>query len=573
MVQEASSTTVVGPRPWQGRWGPDALAGLTVWAVLVPESLAYATIAGAPPVVGLYAAVPALVLYALLGTSRHLVVAPMSATAALSATVVAERAARGGSDPVALTAALAVVVGAVAVVAGLLRLGFVASFISAPVLRGFVIGLALTIIVGQVPALLGIHGGGGNALAKSVHVVSSLGVTHLPTLVVGGATLAGMLVLRRWAPRVPAALVAVVVGTLVAIAFDLADHGVQVVGHVPAGLPRLSVPDVTAGDYGGLTLPAVGVLLVAFVEGLGASATYANRDGYRIDPDRELRAVGAANVGAGLVGGMVVNGSLSKTAVNAGAGARSQLSGVVAAVLTALTLLFLTGAFTSLPEPVLAAVVIVAVIDLVDLRELRQLHTVWTPRLARLYGRAARADLAGAVAALVGVLVLDVLAGLVIGVLLSVLLLVYRASRPHLTVLEREPGPDGRWAEARTPAPGGSVVVVRVEGGLFFANASGVCDAVRDLGERAPVRAVVLDAATMPAVDVTAAEALARLSTDVDRRGVRLWVARTTGQVRDVLARGGAAAVRISRVGLDETVRTAQDPDDEPGAGAATGGR
>ena len=522
-------------RSWLSR---DVVAGLTVWAVLVPEALAYASIAGVSPVVGLYAAPPALVLYALLGSSRHLVTGPMSATAALSATAVAALATAGSDDYVALTAALAVATGAVALVAGLVRLGFVSNFISEPVIKGFIIGMALTIIIGQVPKLFGIEGGEGDFFEKAWDVLTHLGDTSLVTLAVGVASLAVVLGLRRFLPVVPGSLVAVALGVVAVSLFDLNDHGVSIVGQIDSGLPSLGLPDVAAGDYGRLAGAAVGVALVGFAEGLGAAKTYAAKEHYQIDADRELLGLGAANLGAGLASGMVVNGSLSKTAVNGTAGARSQVSGLVVAVLTVVTLLLLTGLFENLPEATLAAVVIAAVIELVDVDSLLAFRRAWTSRLGRIYGVAARPDFIAAVAALLGVLIFDTLPGLFIGVAASLFLLVYRAAHPHVAVLGRLPGSD-RFADVERyddveEVPG--VVVVRPETGLFFANADVVTARVRaEVARRVP-HAVVLDAQTVPSIDISAVRALDTLADDLERSGVRFAIARDVGQVRDVMA-------------------------------------
>ena len=422
---------------------PDVLAGLTVWAVLVPESLAYATIAGVPPVVGLYAAVPALALYALLGSSRHLVVGPMSATAALSAGVIATFA-HNTRDYAALTAALAITVGLIALAAGLMRLGFLAALISEPVLKGFIIGLALTILVGQLPKLFGVPKTSGNFFEQLAGLFRNLGDTDPLTLAVGLLSLALILSLKRWLPIVPGSLVVVLLGVLAATVFDLGDHGLALVGTIKAGLPSLGVPDVGLSDYLDLVGPAAGVMLVGFAEGLGAAKTYAARAGYDIDSNRELMGLGISNVGAGLASGMVVNGSLSKTAVNGGAGAKSQLSGFTAAVLTVVTLLFLTGLFEKLPEATLAAVVIAAVIELVDVASLRRLYRVQTGRLASIYHLTSRADFIAAVAAMMGVLIFDTLPGLVIGIVVSLTLLIARTSRPHVA----SPRPRARLPQA-----------------------------------------------------------------------------------------------------------------------------
>ena len=289
----------------------DVIAGLTVLAVLVPEALAYATIAGVSPVVGLYAAPPALLLYAMFGSSRHLVVGPMSATAALSAAAVADLTTGGPDDVLAFTGVLAIMTGILAVIAVLLRLGFLAMFISEPVLKGFIVGLALTIIIGQVPSLIGIDKGEGNFFEKLWDVIRHLGDAHGWTVVVGLVSLAVVLGLRRWLPVVPGSLVAVVLGIVAVAMFGLDEDGVGIVGAIDPGLPRIGLQDGRdASDYLTATAAAAGLMLVGFAEGLGAAKTYAARAHYDIDANRELIGLGAANLGSGLMTGMVVNGSL-----------------------------------------------------------------------------------------------------------------------------------------------------------------------------------------------------------------------------------------------------------------------
>jgi sulfate permease, SulP family len=553
---------------------PDVIAGLTVWAVLVPESLAYATIAGVSPVVGLYAAVPSLVLYALVGSSRHLIVAPMSATAALSAGVVADFSAQDPAQVAALTAGVAVATGLVAMLAGLLRLGFLAAFISEPVLKGFIVGLALTIMVGQLPALIGVDKGSGSFFEKLGDVVRHLGDADGLTVAVGLGSLAALLVLRRFLPLVPGSLVVALAGIGLTAALDLDDHGLDIVGHIASGLPDLGVPDVSAGDWPGLLGAAVGVMLVGFAEGLGAAKTYAARAGYDVDPDRELLGLGASNLAAGLTSGMVVNGSLSKTAVNGGAGARSQLSGLTAAALTVVTLLFLTGLFEELPEATLAAIVIAAVIELVDIASLRRFWQIQNGPIARVHRVTARADFVGALAALLGVLVFDTLPGLVIGVAVSLVLLIARTSRPHLAPLAPVGAQDGStqrpWVDTtRDPsyAPVPGVLVVRVEAPLVFANADYVRGRVRELAADVPdLRLVVLDGRTTPSIDTTAVGMLVQLRTDLRRMGADLVLAEDVGQVRDVLDHAEA-----DEPALYPTVEAALAAPRSPGSGEAVG--
>jgi sulfate permease, SulP family len=541
---------------YQASWvRGDVIAGLTVWAVLVPESLAYATIAGLPPVVGLYAAAPALVLYALFGSSRHLVVGPMSATAALSAGAVATLA-TGKEDFLTLSAGLAIAVGVLALGAGLLKLGFLASFISAPVLKGFIIGLALTILVGQLPKLFGIEKGEGNFFSQLWHLITHLGDTSVTTLVVGVASLLVLLVLKRWMPLVPGSLVVVALGVLAVDLLGLDQHGVAIVGHIDSGLPAIGIPDISGNDLLNLIGLSVGVMLVGFAESLAAAKEYAAKAGYDIDSNEELVGVGVANLGAGLCSGMVVNGSLSKTAVNGGAGAKSQLSGITAAALTVVTLLFLTGLFEKLPEPTLAAVVIVAVIELIDFASLRRLYRVQTGRLARIYRYAARADFVGALAAMLGVLLFETLPGLIIGIVVSIVLLLMRSSRPHVTPLRRLPA-TGDWVDAREhpelSAPDG-VIVVRVESSLYFANSDYVRAAIRALPDH-DTTLVVIDGRTSPSIDVSAVDMLVQLREDLRRRGVELVLAQEVGQVRDVLSHASDHGEPAIFPTVDEVIR------------------
>jgi sulfate permease, SulP family len=516
----------------------DLLAGLTVWAVLVPEALAYASIAGVSPVVGLYAAPGALILYAALGSSRQLIAGPMSATAALSAATVAALVPVGSDRFTAMTTALAITTGLAALLAGLLRLGFVASFISEPVIKGFIVGLALTIIIGQVPKLFGIEKGSGDFFQQLWHVVVHLGDTQGTTLLIGALSLAVILALRRMAPVIPGSLVAVLLGIVAVKLLNLDHHGVSIVGPIKSGLPSFGTPDVHLHDFGTLVAGGIGVMLVGFAEGLGAAKTYAAREHYEIDANRELLGLGGANVAAGLSSGMVVNGSLSKTAVNGSAGARTQLSGLIVAALTILTLLALTGLFEDLPESTLAAIVIAAVIELVDYRALIDLYRAHSERLGHEFGFVARPDFIAAIAALLGVTVFDTLPGLFIGIGISLLLLIYRASRPYIATLGREPGPGGRYDDIdRHPdsKPLAHIAVLRIESSLYFANADAVRTRILLAAEAEGIKTVVIDAETIPFVDVTAARMLATLADILHRRGVDLLLARSIGQVRDVL--------------------------------------
>jgi high affinity sulfate transporter 1 len=562
-----------GYRPeWLSR---DVLAGLTVWAVLVPEALAYATIAGVSPVVGLYAAPAALLLYAIFGSSRHLVTGPMAATAALSAAAVGSVAAGQNDQVPVLTIAVALTVGVIALAAGLLRLGFLAGFISEPVLKGFIVGLAMTLIVGQLPKLFGVPKVEGDFFQQLAGLVGNLGQTNGPTLVVGLVSLVIVVGLREVAPVIPGSLIAVGFGIAAVSALGLDAHGVDIVGPIQSGLPAFGLPHVAAQSYLALGPSCVGIALVAFAEGLGAAKTYATRDHYDIDTNRELIGLGIANLGAGLSSGMVVNGSLSKTAVNGGAGAKSQLSGLVVAALTIVTLLFLTGLFANLPEATLSAIVIAALIELVDIRSLVGFYRLYTSRLGRIYGAAARPDFIAAAAALLGVLIFDTLPGLFIGIAVSGILLVYRASRPHVAVLGRIPGATDQFGDVeRHPenvvVPG--VAILRPEGGLFFANADRIRDAIRAAASEPGVRAVVVDLGTVHDVDLTAAGMVKDVNDDLKREGKTLVLAHEIGQVRDIMRIQDSGApiypsIQQALAGLESGVDgTAQPAGSVPGS-------
>ncbi len=523
----------------------DLLAAITVWAVLVPEALAYASIAGVSPVVGLYAAPPALIFYAMLGSSRQMIAGPMSATAALSAATVADLVAGDAGLFAAMTATLAITAGLVALVAGILRLGFVASYISEPVMKGFIVGLALTIIVGQVPELLGIEPVEGEFFQRALQVLEQVGSVDALSAMVGLGSLALILGLRRAAPAIPGSLLVVAGGIAAVAVLRLDEHGVAVVGDIRAGLPSLGVPDVTADQFVSAIVGGAAVIFVGFAEGLGAAKSYAAKAHQDIDPNRELLGLGAANLGSGLMSGMIVNGSLSKTAVNVDAGARSQLSGLVVAALTVLTLLFLTGLFEQLPLACLAAVVIAAVIELVDFPALVEFFEAPSKRARQHFGVTARPDFIAAVAALGGVLLLGTIPGLAVGIGVSLVLMVYRSSRPNIATLGALPGGlfvDVEREPTAKPVPG--IVVLRVESALFFANADAVRDAIRRRAREDGVRAVVLDAESIPSVDLTAAAALKQVDEELEAAGQRLVIARDIGQVRDVIDGTGALGER-----------------------------
>jgi sulfate permease, SulP family len=343
---------------------PDVLAGLALWAVMVPEGMAYAGIVGVPPIMGLYTIVPALVAYALLGTSRQLVVGPDTATGLISAVTIGAIASQGTAEFSSLTSTLAVLIGFFFCF-GIMRMGWVASFIPTPVMRGFIEGLVYVTIIGQVPHLLGISGTSGNFFTKLWHILQYLPDVSAVPVVTGILSLAAMLLLRHLAPAVPAALVVMATATIVIGLLGGEATGVHVAGHLPSGLPHLTRPNLDISTLSELVPGALGIVLVGYAEALGAAKAAALQSGGTIDPNQELVvAHGPANILSGLFGGFLVVGSLSKTSVATAAGARSQIANLVAAVFSFFTLIFLTPLFRNMPQPALAAIVIAAMLHL-----------------------------------------------------------------------------------------------------------------------------------------------------------------------------------------------------------------
>ncbi len=528
---------------WMPQWRilirRDAVAAIAVWAVLVPQAMAYATLAGVPPVYGLYAAVSGLLVYGLLGTSRQLNVGPSSGVAVMTAAAVAPLAAGDPARYLALSAGLALVTGLILVAGGLARLGFVAEFLARPVLVGYFIGLALTIIVGQLPALLGIPGSSGGFFEKLWDLVGDLGQIDSWTAFVGCASLALVLGLHRVAPRVPGALVAVIAGVGASRVLDLGAHDVALLGPIPSSLPELGLPDIPLADFQRILWSAAGVALLAYAESIAAARSFAVANGYEVHANRELVALGAANVGAGLSQGFPIDASASRTTVGDSMGQRSQLAGLINAVLVVGAILLLTGFFADLPAATLAAIVIAAVLPLVRRKELQRL---W---------RLDVVDFALAVLCLLGVLFAGVLGGMVIAVIASLAALVYRSFTPHVAVLGRlrggEEGDEDYGFRDLSRHPDGEtypgLVIFRFDQEIFFANATMFRDHIRELVARAepPVRTVIVDASAVTHVDTTGLDMIGELQRELTQQGVELVFARLKGPVHDVLELAKAA--------------------------------
>ena len=523
---------------YRRRWLPlDLVAGLTLWGLLAPEAMAYAGIAGLPPQAGLYTLLVSLLVYAVFGTSRHLSVGATSATAALIASTVVALGI-SADDPAAYAgaaAALAMVVGVVFLVAGFARLGFITQFLSKPVMDGFVTGIAVFVAVGQLNKLFGVSKGSGNTVEKLAHIVTELPGANSATVVVGFSALALLFVLPMLSRRLPAGLVVLFGYIIVSRVADLESRfGVETVGTLPQGLPSFALPDASWSNVTAMLLPALGIFLLAFSEALGVAQEFAQKHGYEVDPDQELRAHGVTNVVSSLFGGMIAAGSMSGSAVKEGAGARSQVANLVAWVAVVLTVLFLTPLFASLPEAVLGALIVHAVWHLVAARKLRRIWGV------------SRAEWALALITFLGVILWDVLPGMVIGMVASVLLLLYTTSRPRVSSLGRIPDVSGGYSDLeRHPEnePAKGVAILRVDAPLYYANARSARDGMKAVLAvmDPPARAVVIDAAGQSDLDITSATVLTELVDEWHRAGLAVYVADAHAPVIEMARRTALA--------------------------------
>ena len=509
----------------------DLVAGGIVAALMIPQSLGYARIAGVPVEVGLYAIPAALLAYALLGSSPQLMVGPASTVAIVSGSLVADIAAGDPDEAVKVTAALAIATGLVLLIVGLLRVGWVAEFLSKPIVTGFVIGLTLTIIIGEVPSLLGIPKPPGEPIGVLIRTMGNLDETDARTLVLSVAALLVLFGGAALAPRVPWGLAVLGLGIVASNVLDLASKGVEIVGEVPSGLPPLGLPLVPLDELAAVATGGISLALVALAEGLAAARLFAARGGYRVKTERELIAMGGANVGAGLSGGMAVAGSLSKTAAAAQAGSRSQLSGITSAVIVVIVLIALTWCFTELPRVVLSAIVIGAVWGLIDVGAVRR------------YARNRRLDLLATIVAASAVVLLGPLAGLGIAIAVSLLAIIYRSSRPRIEVLGKIGMEKAAWGrlrgyDDRHPVPG--VVVIRLDAPLFWVNATAIEDRLLEELHRWPdTRALVVDLEATTQLDTTSVDMLADLLHELRGRGIELYLARVLHPAHAVLDRSG----------------------------------
>jgi high affinity sulfate transporter 1 len=522
---------------YQRRWlRGDLMAGIAVTALIVPKNLGYAGIAGVPLENGLYAAAAGAIIYALFCTSRQISTGPSSSLAAVAGGAVLVTG-LGGKDAAQLVAAITLVTGVLFLLLAVFRLGWIARFLSKAVITGFLAGAAVDVTIGELPKLTGTSADGTSAWQELASWVRGLGEISWTTLLVGLAALGVILGLRFAAPAVPGALVLVVGGLIASGLFDLGAHGVALVGPVPRGLPSPALPsfDLVRHNLSTIGIASVALLLIGFSQTAGDARAFATRHRYRIDVNQESVAQGMANAGAGVFQGMPVSTSLSASSLNESAGARTPVASLVTGALVLLTLIVLAPLFSSLPKAVLAAVIIDAVVfGMIDLGELRRLR------------RVARIDFWIAAAAIFGVLSSGVLAGVVIGIVLSLGWLVYVATSPRLPLLGREPGTQVFRELDENPGDEtfGGIAVLRLDSGLFFATAEALEERVRSViqGSEPGLHALVLDLEGVDYIDSQGAAKLAEIQELAETDGVTLRLARVKPQVATMLGADGTLA-------------------------------
>lgn len=530
-------------------WLPrDLAAGLSVAAIALPVGIAYADLAGVPVATGIYAAIFPLFAYALFGSSRQLIVGPDAATCLMIAASVTPLAQGDPDRHLALVTALTVITALLYLAVGLLRLGFFASFLSQPILTGYLNGVAIVIVVSQLPKLLGYATETHEVLPGIVELLQRLGQTHRPTAALGVALLALLTVLRRLAPSLPAALIVVACGIGAVALLDLGGRGVALTGAVPSGLPVPAWTWLDPGTYRDLAGDAAGILLISFTSGILTAKSFARRNRYEIDADQELLAFGAANLVAGFAQGFAVTGADSRTAVNDAAGGRTQLVGIVAACTMLLALLFLTVPLALVPVPALAAVILVSAVGLFDVRGLREL-TAMSRREGLL-----------SLATTLGVLVLGVLQGVVVAIVLSLFWLIAVAMRPGDAVLGELPELRGFHSLADYPEarirPG--LLLYRFNADIVFFNADYFCARLRAAigASSTPVRWVVVDLSPVSLVDATALQRFDELRQDLAAQGIALAVAHAKRQLGRTFERRWLAE-HLGRTRMFPTLRSA----------------
>ena len=526
----------------------DLRAGLSVAAVAIPIGIAYAGLAGAPPVVGIYSCVLPPIAYALFGSSRQLIVNPDAAACAIVAATTTPLALGDLARYADLSITLTLLTGLLCIVAGFARLGAIANFLSRPILVGYLNGIAISIIVGQLGKLIGLNVPSAGVFRTLGNLFSRITEAHAATMLLGLALVAGLLLIKWSAPRMPGPLVAAVAAIGLVYLLGLHNRGVQIIGTIPAGLPSPRIPSVALSDLGPLVLGASTIVLVSFCSMMTTARGFATKNGYQIDANRDLVALGVCDLASGLSRGFVVSGADSRTAVADSAGGKTQMTSVFASIAIVLVLLFLTAPLAYLPSTALAAILIASSISLFDLASLRRYYRISKPEFRH------------AIVAMLGVMTVGVLKGVLLAVGLAMLKLLMLASKPHDAVLGVVPGKDHFSNIAEEPEaksiPG--VVVYRFDSSLLFFNSDYFANRVRQVIREAPEKPAwfVLDAEAIPILDTTGADVLESLRADLLKQGTILTIARSKGWFRLMLDRTGLAD-QIGRDHLFTSVRAA----------------
>lgn len=508
----------------------DLVSGLTVGVLVVPQSMAYAILAGIPPVLGLYASLVPLLVYPFLGSSRHLAVGIVAIDCVVLAGGLSQLATPMSADYINLAILLAFIVGITQIAMGVLRLGFIVNLLSRPVALGFMSGAILIIGVSQLPSLLGISAPADPSLTSVLSTtVSHLSDIHLPTMLIGIAGIGLILGIRKWIPQLPAALFAVVLSGVLLHVFNLDEKGVAIIGHISPGLPSLTLPAFEMTNLGALFPTAVTLVLVQFMTLVSLGSVFARKHRYRINPNRELVALGAMNLAGSFFRAVPVSGSFSRTAVNVETGAESSLSNVIAAGVVAVSLLYLTPLFRFLPTSVFAAIIIVATLSLIDFSE------------ARYIVRAKRVDGIIALGTFAATIILGIHQGILFGVLISAAAIIYRVSRPNIAVLGHLPGSRSYRDLEHFPEAEAidGIVILRLDASFSFANATYVRAKIMLHSNKDNVRAVVLDASSINDLDTTALAVLIEVARTLKERDVDLFVSGMKVSVFQVIRDSG----------------------------------
>jgi len=526
----------------------DFVAGVTLAAYAIPVALAYATLAGLPPQVGIYGYLLGGLGYALLGSSRQLAVGPTSAISLMIAGTVGEMAGGDAAHYAQIASLARFTVALLCLISWLFRLSVLVRLISDSILVGFKAGAGLTIIMTQLPSLFGISGGGHNFFERAVLLLGQLGQVQYLVLAIGVLAIAVLLAGERAFPGRPVALVVVVLAIVAASVFGLPALGIPITGEIPQGLPSLALPRLRLRDVDGIFPLAAGCLLLAYIEGVSAARSFATKHGYELDPRQEFLGLGAANLFAALAHGYPVAGGLSQSAVNDKAGARTPLALVFASLTLAVCLLFLANYLENLPKAVLAAIVFTAVLGLVDVRTLIRM---W---------RISKADFYAAVIALAAVLLLGILQGILLAAAASVLILLGRASQPHVAFLGRIPGTKNYSDLARHPENEqlAHAIVFRPEASVLYVNADHVLKIVLERlrnSQQGDIRAVVCDLSASPYIDLAGSRMLRLLHTELTARGIALRIVGARGRVRDLLRADGIGEI-VGGLGRRTTLDT-----------------